>query len=597
MAGRPHTSRSSRGGRTRRTPALSSTMSGFAATADSNRAFIPIVFFAVLALLFFGRLFYLQVIMAPTYSAQAQEARTVGFDIEPRRGTIYDRNGMVLAVSVDATTIYANPSEVKDIRDTAKAIAGVLGGEASSYESKMSASSTTFAFIAQKADVDAAAKVKELELEGIYFIADTRREYPNGQIGGQIIGACRVAQDEETKREYYEGISGLEQYYDDILSGEPGRYEAERGSNGMPIPGGVKEETPAIDGEDIMISIDIELQEHMEASLQAGIEGMTATGGSSVVMDAATGEIYATASLPYFNPADRSEVKEGATKLKSVTDVFEPGSIFKSVSTMAILESGSMTPDTEIFCPATIEADGYVISDAHERGDATFSLRHILDQSSNVGVSLATEQMGFNKFYDAIIRYNLHTKTGIDYPGEGVENSEILGYMLPFSQWSKVTGYNVSFGQGVSVTPMQMTRFYGALANNGVECTPHFLISKPQTGEVAQYETQEVIENKESVNTMTSMLKSVVTDGTGKLAAIEGYNVAGKTSTAEIYDDVNGGYRKGVYNIAFTGYLADASSQLVCFVGANEVPFDNVVTPIFQDIMSTAIDRFKISPE
>ncbi|MBS6975824.1 MAG: penicillin-binding protein 2, partial [Eggerthellaceae bacterium] len=280
------------------------------------------------------------------------------------------------------------------------------------------------------------------------------------------------------------------------------------------------------------------------------------------------------------------------------------GSIFKSVSAMAILESGTMTPESELFCPSEIEADGYIISDAHDRGDATFTLEQIMDQSSNVGISLATENAtangvsGFENLYNKINEYNLHTRTGVDYPGEGEEGTEYLGALLPFDKWGKVQAYNISFGQGVSVTPLQMTRFYGALANNGVECTPHFLIGKPQSGETPEYDTEKVIGSEKAVADMTDMLKTVVTEGTGKDAAIEGYNVAGKTSTAEIYDEVNGGYRKGVYNMAFTGFIADSTGpQLVCFVGANETEYGSIVTPVFKDIMSTAIDRFQIMPE
>ncbi|HIW76123.1 MULTISPECIES: peptidoglycan D,D-transpeptidase FtsI family protein [Gordonibacter] len=595
MAGKSHTSRAARGGQGRAF-AGSSRASSFVEAAESSRAFFPIVVFGVIALLLLARLVYLQVIVAPEYSAQAQEARTVGFGIEPRRGTIYDRNGTVLAVSVDATTIYANPSEVEDIRGTAKALAGVLGGEMADYEDILAANTSTFAFVKRKADVEVAQKVKELKLKGIYFIADTRREYPNGQIAGQIVGSCEIALDKEAGREYYKGLTGLEKYYDDILSGEPGYYEAERGRDGQPIPGGVHESTPAVDGQDIIISIDLELQQFVEERLTSGVKDLSATGGNAVVMDGATGEIYAAASLPLFNPADRSKVETGATELKSVSDLFEPGSIFKSVTAMAVLETETMTPDTELFCPATLEADGYVISDAHDRGDATFTLRQIMDQSSNIGISLAAQNMGFDKLYDYILKYNLHEKTGVDFPGEGVEGSDVVGYMVPFDELSRVGAYNVSFGQGISVTPLQMTRFYGALTNNGVECTPHFLISKPQTGEKICYPTEDVVENKAAIPQMTDMLKTVVTEGTGKKAAIEGFNVAGKTSTAEIYEQGKG-YREGVYNLAFTGFLADSSSQLVCFVGANEVPSDGVVTPLFKDIMATAIDRFQILPE
>lgn len=575
-------------------------MSSTAQAIDSNRAFVPILIFAALALIVFFRLFYLQVIVAGEYSEQAEEARLVSIDVDARRGTIYDRNGTVLAISVDATTVYCNPSEVNDAGRAAQLLSETLGGQIADYLGTLTQSNLSFAYLAQKIDVEVAqdleAKLDEAQVKGVYFLDDTRREYPNGQVGGQIIGACEIAVDEESGTEYYSGISGLEAYYDDILSGTPGRYVAERGQYGVPIPGGVHEDTPAVDGQDIVISLDITLQGYLEERLAQGVADIEGTGGNAVVMDAGTGEIYAAASTPYFNPADRSVVEEGATQLKSVTDLLEPGSIFKTVSTLAVLETGTYGPDDEIFCPSYITADGYTISDAHARGDQTMTLRQILDQSSNVGISLAVEEMGFQELYDHIVKYGLHKRTGVDYPGEGEAGTDALGYLVPFDEWSRVTGYNVSFGQGISVTPLQMTRFYGAIINDGVACTPHFLISKPQTGENPEYATEQIVENTSVLPTMIDMLKTVVTDGTGTAAAIDGFEVAGKTSTAEIYDEENGGYRKGVYNICFTGFLADSSSQLVCFVGANEVPGDRVVTPAFKDIMTTAIDRFKITP-
>ena len=554
--------------------------SSFSAAADSNRASVLVAFFALLALLFFGRLFYLQVIVSGQYSAMAQETRTVSFDTTPRRGTIYDRNGTVLATSVDATTIYANPAEVDDPAGEAAKLAEVLGGEAADYQEKLSQESTTFVYLKRQADVEVAAQVKELGLKGVYFIADTRREYPCGRIGGQVIGYCNVDG---------EGITGLELQYDDVLSGTPGTYSAERGQNGIPIPGGVHEETPAVDGQDIMISIDIQLQEYVEERLEQGAKDISAEGGTAVVMDGGTGEIYAAATLPYLNPADMSTVEEGADQLKAVTQAYEPGSVFKTVSTMALLETDSMKPDDTLFCPAVIEADGYKVSDSHERDDATFTLREILDQSSNVGISLSVEKMGFDKLYDHIKTYNLNEPTGVDYPGEA------SGTLQPFDKWARITGYNVSFGQGIAVTPLQITRFYGALVNDGVEVTPHFLINLPQTGETPTYATEDVIENKSAIPTMVDMLKTVVTDGTGKPAQIEGFSVAGKTSTAEVAE--GGKYKEDVYNLCFTGFLADSSSQLVCFVGANEVPGTGNVAGVFKDIMTCAIDRFKIMPE
>lgn len=623
--GASSSSRNARRGETARTRGGAHNTSGIAGALsmfDSNRVFWPLAVFALFAAAFLLRLVYLQVIVAGEYSADAQAARTSYLTIEPRRGTIYDRNGTVLATSVDATTIYVDPTEVTDANMTAQLLADSLGGQAKDYLEKVTANNTRYSVVKRKADTsvgddlqqritdrvgeaqkkaDAQAKesggTAEAVQSGIHFVTESRREYPNGQVGGQVVGACSIGVDEDANREYYYGICGLEAQYNDVLSGTPGYYEAEYGRSGQAIPGGVHEEVDAVDGQDIVVSIDIELQRAVEEYLSSGCKSVEATGGSAVVMDGGTGEIYAAASLPLFNPADRSKVEDGAMQLKCVTDLFEPGSIFKSVSAMAVLETNTMTPDTELYCPSSITADGYTISDAHERGDATFTLRQIMDQSSNVGISLATEKMGFEELYNHIVRYNLHSDTGVDYPGEGEEGTDALGMLTPYDQWSAVQAYNVSFGQGVSVTPLQMTRFYGALVNNGLECTPHFLLSMPQSGYTPTYETEDVVENKDAIPDMQSMLKTVVTDGTGKLAAINGYNVAGKTSTAEIYDEENGGYRKGVYNLAFTGFLADSSSKLVCFVGANEVPGNRVVTPIFKDIMTSAIDRFGITSE
>ena len=546
----------------------------------SLRSFVVIALFVMVAIIFFGRLFFLQVIASDDYSSRAMEARTANIDTTPRRGTIYDRSGVVLATSVEASTIYVNPYEVKDVDYTAAQLSLILGGEMADYKEKLTEKNISFVYIERKADLELAEKVKKLELDGIYFISDTKRVYPNGSIGGQVIGFVNIDG---------EGISGLELYYDEILSGTSGTLVVERGADGTPIPGGVHEETSTVDGQDIIISLDLGMQEYLEERLAQGSADLGSEGANSVIMDAATGEIYAAASLPYFNPADTTTVEEGATTLKSVTQPFEPGSIFKTVAITAFMEDGMVGTDDTVFCPAVLVADEYQISDAHERGDQTMTVREILDQSSNVGMSLLTEQYGFTEYYEKILNYNLTEATGVDYPGES------YGYLAERDQWSLVQGYNVSFGQGVSVTPMQMVRFYGAIANDGIEVIPHFLIKKLNDDDDIVYDSEVVIKNKEAIATVSSMLQTVVTSGTGAKAAIEGYSVAGKTGTAEIYDP-SGGYKVGVYNISFVGFLPDSSSQLVCFVGATEVPGERTVTPIFSDIMKYAIDRYRIVP-
>ncbi len=536
--------------------------------------------FLAVAAIFFVRLFYLQVIVSDEYTAKATEVRTISFDIAPHRGTIYDRNGTVLALSVDATTVYCNPKEVTNAAYEAKACAAALGGEEADYLELLTEDSATFVYLKRQADVEAAESLKAAALDGIYFISDSRREYPHGSIGGQVIGACDIDGN---------GITGLELYYDDILKGTPGVYSAERGEDGTPIPGGVHEDVAAVDGQDIMISLDITLQDYVERALEAGLERNDPKQGSAVVIDSETGEIYAICSYPYFNPADLANSVVGSDNLTAITQAFEPGSVFKAFTALAVLKQGALSPSDVLHVPSQLYADDYVITDAHDRDDTDMTFMQILDKSSNVGISLALEKVGFTALYDTLTSLKFSEATGVDFPGEA------SGTLADVSQWSKINGYNIAFGQGVTATPLQIVRAYAAIANDGVMTQPHFLIAKPTLGEWAEYETEQVIDNQEAIDNLVEMLRGVVTDGTGTNANIDGYDVVGKTSTAEIAEA--GGYAQGKWNLCFTGFIANSTSPLVCFVGANNVSYEGNVASVFRDIMASAIDLYKIVPE
>lgn len=555
---------------------------------NSSRLSYVLLVFGVLCALFFIRLFYLGVIMHDDYSNAAKNTRMTGMQVEAKRGTIYDRNHNVLAISVEATTVYANPSEVVDAEYTARTIAQVIGGQASDYLPNLLKKGSKFRYLKKKIDPAVALQLKTYELPGIYFLHDTVRRYPYGEIAGQVIGACNVEKTNDNKSEVLVGVSGLELMYNDVLSGTPGNYRAELGADGTPIPGGLHTQTAPVDGKDIVISIDIDMQKALELALRNGLDDLHTNSGSSVLMDARTGEIMAIASAPFFNPNDRSVVLPGATSLKPVSNLLEPGSMFKTVAAMTLLETNSMRPSDTVFAPSEIHASGFTVHDAHEREAKTYSLRQIMQYSSNIGISLCTEKMGFDPFYEHILRYKLHEATGIDYPGEQV------GYLQDVKKWSRVTGWNVSFGQGISLTPLQLTRFYGALLNNGYEVTPHFLLEAGGQAHDVSNQKVQVIENTAVIPDMISMLQSVVDQGTGRKAEIPGYRVAGKTSTAQIYDPEHGGYKKGLYNLGFLGFIANSSSNLVCYVGADNVASQSSVTSIFHDIMSTAIQRYSI---
>lgn len=547
----------------------------------SNRFRVLLVFFGIVLLLLVGRLVQLQIILADDYSTQAANSRTVSVELSPRRGTIYDRNGKVLASDVQATTIYCNPKEITDVKGTAEKLAGVLGGDASIYEGPLSTENTTFAYVKRKVDQDKGEEVQALGLDGIYFLDDMKRVYPYGSIAGQILGLVDVDGN---------GQTGLELYYDSILKGEPGKLVLQQGAYGMPIPGGTEVDEPAKDGQDIILSIDIDMQQYVEERLAKGVSDIGGEDGSAVLYDADSGDIIAIASTPYLDPSDRSNIEEGATSVKAITTQFEPGSIFKTASFCAMLEAGGIAAQTTVDCPVYLEADEYKISDAHERAATTMTAAEVLAQSSNVGTSLLVQQhLGFNGLYDKIRKYGLNDATGVDYPGEAE------GYLTNVSTWSLIQSYNVTFGQGISLSPLMITRFYGAIASGtGVAHTPHFLISKPSSGEEVTWDSEQIIDNTDAIAPLTDMLVGVVENGTGKTAAVEGYTTAGKTGTAEYADDT-GSYVKDMYNLDFVGFLPNATSNLVCFVGVNHVPYERNTCEVFKDIMTEASSRYKIA--
>ena len=253
------------------------------------------------------------------------------------------------------------------------------------------------------------------------------------------------------------------------------------------------------------------------------------------------------------------------------------------------MENRALSPSDTIYCPASIAADEYTISDAYERGGQTMTFDEILTNSSNVGISLASDKIGRTKVYENLIKSQVLNTTGVDFPGEA------QGYVSDVSKWSTIQSYNVTFGQGVTVTPLALLRFYAAVANDGGAVTPHFLIAKTQSGEYSSYETQDLGYSQEALADLTSMLKNVVNNNKDNKAGVEGYEICGKTSTAEYVGD-NGRYVSGRYNLGFAGFIDNASTKFACYVGGMNVGIETNMTELFGQIMSSAISRYKIVP-
>lgn len=539
----------------------------------------------VILFLIAARLVYLVFIVGDEYSQQAEETRTNTIPIASKRGTIYDRNGNPLAVSVESTTISCNPSMVKDASGAAKTIAEIYGGDEKDYYEKLTLSNSTFNYVYRMGDVDKGEKLQELMQEdpdkfvGIYCTSEARREYPYGSVGGQLIG--RVNNDGEA-------ICGLELEYDDILKGTDGKYVVERNETGdYAIPDSVSVDEEAVNGQDIMVSIDITMQTQVEqiVSEKAAVQGKSA---NAILMDSSTGEIYAMCSTPYFNPSDPSESESGSDVVSPITTALEPGSMMKTITAMGILESGTMTPESAVECPVILYADEYQISDAFDRGATNLTLDEILTHSSNVGISLASDNIGAEGIYNNLQKSQVLKVTGVDFPGEAA------GYVTTPENWSNIARYNITFGQGVTVTPLAMARFYAAICNNGTAVTPHFLLAKTQTGERPTYETKDLGYSESTLSDIKGMLHNVVENNESNEAGIDGFDVCGKTSTAE-YSEDGSEYVEGSYNVGFCGFLNNSSLPLTCYVGITHSEATVTTTEVFHDIMKSAIEKYGIA--
>jgi len=531
-----------------------------------------------------GRLVYLQVVAAPAFAQQAADQRTREITLSPRRGAIYDREGEPLAVSMDARTIYAVPHAVRDVPGTAAALARILGDEPATYEEKLS-KDTGFVYIARKVDVERASALEALELRGVYFLEDSRRSYPAGELACQTLGFVGVDD---------EGLAGLEQYYDAVLAGEPGYVLAERDPRGRRIPGGVMYEEDPVHGSSIVLTIDTDIQYQAQVELTAAVETWGAKSGSVVVMDPRNGAIYAMATVPGFDPNSFGEVDPSRYRNRSVTDVYEPGSTMKSLTAAAVIDAGLYGPESVFELPPSIEVGGRRIGEAHPRPTVNWSLTEIVTNSSNVGAVKLGMALGPESLHGYLTRFGLCEATGVDYPGETV------GYLPPVEQWSGSSIGNIPFGQGVSMTGLQLARAMSAIANGGELVTPHFLLSLPEDPDTELLWPKKRAISEEAAAATREVLKAVVTDGTGGNAAVPGYEVAGKTGTAQKALSGGGGYAAGAYVGSFVGFLPADDPQVLILVTldepSNAIYGGTVAAPTFQALAQFCVSHLKVPP-
>jgi len=528
------------------------------------------------------RLVWIQVVQGAELTRTAEKQRTRDIKLSPRRGSIFDREGEPLAVTSDAKDVYADATAVKDATSTAEALAHELGGEAKDYLPKLQ-KNTHFVYLKRKVPIQRADALGKLEIKGIGMIDSSMRTYPGSTLACQVLGFVGIDDN---------GLAGLERQYDSTLAGTPGRVVAERDTQGHVIPGGVITAQEPVDGQDIYLTIDKDIQYKAQAELAAAVKKYGAKSGTVVVMDPRNGEILAMASTPYFDPNDFGGAEASAMRNKAVSDTYEPGSTIKSFTAASAIDAGLFTPTSMFHLPPTIQVGGRTIHEAHARGTVDYSLMQIVTHSSNVGAVKIGQKLGKDRLIDYFARFGLSHRTGIDFPGEAP------GYTPKASAWSASSMGNIPFGQGLSVTPIQLVRGMAAIANGGTLVTPHFLYR--QSSAVATFPANpEPVISKPSADSATVMLTDVVREGTGMSAAVKGYEVAGKTGTAQKIG-ANGAYLKGVYISSFVGYLPAGDPQILILVTIDSPSSGlyggTVAAPAFRRIASFCVAHLRIAP-
>ncbi|MBE3583104.1 MAG: PASTA domain-containing protein [Limnochordaceae bacterium] len=474
------------------------------------------------------RLVQVQLVQGAYYQERAVVQRLRYVPVVPRRGDILDRRGEVLATSVSADALYAIPAQVKDPAHTAVVLAPLLGQPEEQLLEKLSNRQVGSVWLARQLPLEVARQIRQLDLPGVALIDRPQRFYPNGSLAGPVLGIVGVDN---------QGLEGLEVYYDRILRGKPGRVLEERdATNRQNIPGGERRYVPPQDGDTVVLTLDRVIQYVAERELAKGVLAASAERGVVVAVDPQTGEILAMANYPSFDPNHYRDFPADSRRNRAVTDQYEPGSTFKIVTGASALAEGVVRPDEEFFDPGYIVVDGDTLHCVKPGGHGTLNFVQATEVSCNVVYAqLALNRLGPQRFYQYIKAFGFGQPTGIDFPGEA---GGIIHSPDQIKWGANVAWATAGFGQGVTVTPLQMVMAASAIANGGQLLRPHLVKEvRGPDGRALEEVHPEVVRRvlPESVAAeYARILRSVVVNGSGERADVPGMRVAGKTGTAQV---------------------------------------------------------------
>jgi cell division protein FtsI (penicillin-binding protein 3) len=498
----------------------------------------------------FLRAAWLQGVRAASFGRLASNQHSEEVTIPAARGTLYDRGGVQLAIGEQATTVYADPRTVTDPRSEAATVAKIMRLDENEVYALLADRTRGFVYVARKADSALAAKLARKGLPGLGFYHEEQRFYPQFNLAAQVLGYAGVDN---------KGLAGIELSLNRQLAGRPGRERIVKDASGQAIDT-ITSRTER-DGEDVYLTLDHTLQSNAQAVLRDTVRKWHAKSATAIVLDPATGAVRAMAIAPGFDANDYPKVWRVFQRNRAVTDTYEPGSTFKLVTVAGALSDRLVSPTTRFTLPYSIQVADRVVHDAEPRGTETMTVAHILSHSSNVGAITLAQKLGKQRLVRWIKRFGFGKLTGIDFPGES------QGIVLPEERWSGSSIGNIPIGQGIAVTPIQMASAYAAIANRGLWVQPHLVDhvgdGAPKVPGRRRIVTQWVARQ------IMAMLKNVVAEGTGTLAEVPGYQVAGKTGTAAKPDE-RGGYSDSRYVASFVGVVPASRPRLVILVSVDE---------------------------
>jgi len=549
--------------------------------------FLFILFFIAFSLISY-RLVSIQYLDASRYRSYAQFQHTDEFKLYSKRGKIFDRNGIELAISLIEKTIYANPQEVLDPSYQAEILSGLLDIDKEELELKLSDKELGFVYLKRKVASEEAEEVANLGLHGIYIQDETKRYYPQDELAAQIVGFTGTDDI---------GLYGIEIQYESILRGVDGKAVAEKDVFGNVIPGNIKSYIDPVDGKDIVLTIDSQIQYITEKNLEQVCKDYNASGATAIVMDPNSGEIFAMATYPSFDPNNYQDFDANQYKAGAISFTYEPGSTFKVINVAGALENNTVGKDQVFDLPPSIRVSDRIIKEIFRTSNIQYSTREIIQYSSNVGAVMLALSMGDKLYWENMNKFGFGQVTGLELPGE--EN----GIVHDYKTWPASTIGALAIGQSVSVTPLQLLRAVSSIANGGYLIKPTILKEiklGDLNGSGDPDNKIQIISNSTSVS-IKEMMLAVVENGTGTRAQIEGIKVCGKTGTAEKANENGIGYSEGRSITSFIGFAPYDDPKIAIIVVVDEPTGEErtvwggtVAAPVFKNIMEYSLNHLKV---